>query len=116
MYCLALGFSLDIKDSKTIQIIVGEIFMLINTILKFFEAYKQEGEDVYELSLSTIMVHYFKGEFKYDLFVLIPWGLVGHYKEDLKPLKILWIIKIIRIDKLFYFLDQKFSNSILRRF
>jgi hypothetical protein len=56
---------------------MGEIVQLISMILEFFMAFKEEGSDDYEASFFKISKRYFTGDFAYDLFILIPWGLLG---------------------------------------
>lgn len=82
MYCIAFGFPDSIYENNWIQIILSETGKLIDIMLQFFKAYKvqgRDGADTYEMNLLKIVTHYLKGDFIYDFFILIPWGLIGHF-------------------------------------
>lgn len=86
---------------------------MVSMIMEFFMAYKEEGSDEYETNFDKIYKRYLFGDFAYDLFILIPWGLLGLIPKW-EFLKILHLIKIVRIRRLTEILDQKFINPILR--
>lgn len=46
-------------------------------VLEFFMAFKEEGSDEYETNFHKISKRYLTGDFAYDLFILIPWGLLA---------------------------------------
>lgn len=50
-----------------------------------------------------------------DLIILIPFGLIGHIAPIMTNWKILWSIKVIRINKLTDILDYKNINPIIRK-
>lgn len=86
-------------------LLFGELCQLINIILNFFRAYKEEGNEEFEMNFFKIADRYIKGEFKLDLVIFIPFGLLGHINADTKNLQILWSIKVVRINKLTNILD-----------
>ena len=48
-------------------------------MLKFFKAKKKEGdEEDYIFKLEMLSSLYFKGDFMYDVFLTIPFGLLGN--------------------------------------
>ena len=83
-------------------------------ILKFFLSYKEEGFIEYETNFKKISKRYFKGKFKLDLLLLIPFALIGHIYQNLSFFKCLWLIKMTRLESIFRILDQKYYMPILR--
>lgn len=77
-------------------------------------AYKEEGNEEFEKNFFKISNRYIKDKLKIDLIILIPFGLLGHIRPGLGHLKILWSIKVVRINKLTNILDSRYINPIIR--
>lgn len=65
--------------------------------MEFFKAYKEEGEEQYEMNFQCISKRYLKDRFIYDLMVLLPWGLLGNGVGRREIFRLLWAIKFVRI-------------------
>ena len=113
-YCTAYGFSNDLGTPQMTFLLSGEFISSLNIFFSFFLAYKDEGSDVYETDPKKIRARYIKNELVWDLFILIPWGLLSYIGRSFQFLEILWVIKSIRIEKLFSTLDRKSVNPVLR--
>ena len=83
-------------------------------ILKFFLSYKEEGFREFETNFKKISRRYFKGKFKFDLLLFLPFALIGHINDNLSIFKVLWLIKMTRLESIFRILDQKYYMPILR--
>ena len=96
-------------------LIFGELCQLVNIILNFFKAYHEEGNEDFEMNFFKISDRYIKEELKTDLLIFIPFGLIGHISPYFSNWKILWSIKVTRINELTDILDQKNINPIIRK-
>ena len=56
----------------------GELCQIVNIILSFFLAYKEEGNEEFEMNFFKISGKYIKDRLKIDLIILMPFGLLGH--------------------------------------
>ena len=54
--------------------------------------------------LSIVATKYFKGKFKQDLFIFVPWGLI--FTSFDKRLRFIWMTKTLRIISLSYYLSD----------
>lgn len=59
-------------------------------------------------------MRYLKGNFAFDMFKFLPFGIIGVIYPDYKGFKLLWLIKIMKVSTFLSILDQKFINPILR--
>ena len=71
--------------------------LFVNLFMEFFKAYKEEGEEKYEMNFQCISKRYLKDRFIYELMVLLPWGLLGNGVGDQEIFRLLWAIKFVRI-------------------
>jgi hypothetical protein len=103
-YWTAFGFP-EFATWEFQTLIVGELCQLVNIILNFFKAYTEEGNEDFEMNFFKISDKYIKEELKTDLLIFIPFGLIGHISPYFSNWKILWSIKVARINELTDILD-----------
>lgn len=97
-------------------LIVGELVFCINIVMGFFCARKDDqGEYIREVNKLANL--YYSNGFKFDLLKTLPLGIVGNwYPYDERSIfKLLWLIKVFKIQTIFRALDQNFINPIIRR-
>lgn len=88
--------------------------MLGDIIYHFLLAYEEEGEIYYITDFKKIAIRYIKhGSFISDLIVLLPWYFLGLASPTLE---ILGLIKTVRFNQLFVFMDGKQIKPIIRYF
>jgi hypothetical protein len=68
----------DIGRDQIMLLAISQFVFMIDIFAKFFKAVKKEGDDdEYIRSLSKITEHYLSGEFREDLILWLPIGLIG---------------------------------------
>jgi hypothetical protein len=95
---------------------------LLNIIITFFLAYQKDGSDHFEYDFAKIRIKYtigadglwYTSRFFYELMIFLPLGMFGHINDKLSFLKILWLIKFVRIEKMFKYLNSKYYKPIIR--
>ena len=87
-----------------------ESLCFCDLIACFFKAYKPEGENQYVMDLPKVAWNNLTSDtFLFDLITLIPWGLLMHtveHEANIKLLRLLWLIKLLRIKKMYALLDR----------
>lgn len=77
--------------------IVMEIIFCIYMIIQFFKAYIPQYQTKEIRDFSQIAQRYFNGDFKLDLFALIPWAHFTEHPNNYQ--RLLYLLKLVRLKK-----------------
>ena len=107
----------SLNDTKSISlwmIICAELISFFDMVIHFFlQDIDEKGESKHE-RLNIIALRYFKGNFKFDLFIFIPWGLLFTYIDN--RLRFFWVTKGFRIMTLNYYLSDQMLIPFIKMF
>ena len=88
------GFHHDFLNWRNIVLCCIEFLYLVNIFVQMFIAYDIEGDSVYEYRFEKTAKRFTKSQsFWIQIFVWIPWGLLGNISESHHILRILWLVK-----------------------
>lgn len=95
-------------------IIFFEIIVFFDILSEFFQAYKEEGNEYYEMNFDVISTRYLKStEFLVRILTFIPWGILGEVFEYPNMFKLLWLIRAYKITMSLEILGPKFISRLL---
>lgn len=63
--------------------------------------------------MTVVATKYFKGSFKQDLFIFLPWGLF--FTQFDRRLRFFWVTKGLRIFSLNYYLSDQMIVPIIKK-
>ena len=106
-FCTAFGGIPYIwSDPIWLNLFVGELVMLLDIIIQFLLAYKDEDDRLYIIDFKKIAQRYiYEGNFKKDILIWLP--LYELFKMIHPTLGITVLIKSTRFSQLFQYMDTK---------
>ena len=94
---------------------VCEVIFVLDIILRFFVARNVEGdESEFIIHIEKLGLAYLKGSFWLDLLLILPLGFIGKYYSD--SYQFLHLVKSMRIQKFFKFLEPTFFGPYIRNY
>lgn len=101
----------DWISSWMILLVSTELICLFDIVINFIlQEVDEEGRTKFEKA-SVLIERYFKGQFPYDLLVLLPIGYLMSLIDS--KLKFFWVIKAFRITKVNYYLSDRMILPII---
>ena len=90
----------------------AELVCFLDIVIHFFlQEADEEGISKLE-PLSKVATKYFKGNFKQDLFIVLPWGLI--FTSIDKRLRFFWVTKALRIVSLNHYLSDQMLIPVIK--
>lgn len=96
--------------------VILELLCFCDLVIGFFKAYKPEGQVHYVTELMKVALNNLHSDrFKFDLITFIPWGALMFTQADGKRelLRLLWLIKVLRIKKIYALLDRSQISQLV---
>lgn len=88
-----------------------ETISFFNMVIHFFLQDLDEKSGSKQETLSVVATNYFMDEFKFDLFIFLPWGLFFTYIDS--RLRFFWVTKGLRIISLNYYLSDQMLMPVI---
>lgn len=89
-----------------------EFICFVNIVINFFLQEIDEDGGSKQNALAEVATNYFKGQFRMDLFIFVPWGLLFCYFDE--RLKIFWVTKGFRIISLNHYLSDQMLLPVIK--
>lgn len=104
---------MDPNNPHLWMLIVAETVCFSDMIIHFFLQELDEQGDSKQETLVVIANKYFKGDFRFDLFIFIPWGLLFRWLDE--RLRFFWVTKGLRIISLNYYLSDQMLMPVIKQ-